>query len=97
MTNEGICLDSIEKELGEEKPSLVRIVSCAKSNRQKWFYNVKTQQIVQNLSKFCLTVAVDIHATAISKTNLTLSLCTESVLQKFLLYPINWRFDKIYV
>lgn len=98
MTNEGICVDAVEKAVAETNSSLVRIVTCAESNRQKWFYNVKTQQIVQGTSNFCLTAdqSVEKNLENLSKIsgesfNVTLSTCNENKLQKWILLPFKWK------
>lgn len=98
MTNEGICIDAVEKTLTETNSSLIRIVTCAQSNRQKWLYNVKTQQIVQATSNFCLTadqsvtnILEDFNKIAGESFNVTLSRCNESTLQKWILLPFKWK------
>lgn len=98
MTNEGICVDAVEKQITDTNSSLIRIVNCAKSNRQKWFYNVKTQQIVQGTSNFCLTAdqSVENNLENFNKItsesfNVTLSKCNESKLQKWVLLPFKWK------
>lgn len=98
MTNEGICIDVIEKTSTDTNSSLVRIVTCAESNRQKWIYNVKTQQIVQGKSNFCLTAdrSVENKLENFDKItsesfNITLSMCNESKLQKWILFPFKWK------
>lgn len=99
MTNEGICIDAVEKSVTETNSSLIRIVTCADSNRQKWFYNVKTQQIMQATSNFCLTAdrSVDKYFGEFNRItsesfNVTLSKCSEGgKLQKWILLPFKWR------
>lgn len=97
MTNEGICIDAVEKKLTETNSSLIRIVACAKSNRQKWFYNVKTQQIVQGTSNFCLTADqsiehnLDFNKITSESFNVTLSKCNESKIQKWVFLPVKWK------
>lgn len=99
MTNEGICIDAVEKTVTETNSSLIRIVACAESNRQKWFYNVKTQQIVQGTSNFCLTadpsfeqVFEEFDKVRMNESfNVTLTRCNESKLQKWILLPFKWK------
>ncbi|KAJ6648658.1 Polypeptide N-acetylgalactosaminyltransferase 3 [Pseudolycoriella hygida] len=98
MTNEGICIDAVEKTSIETKSSLIRIVTCAESNRQKWIYDVRTQQIVQGTSNFCLTAdesvaknLEDFGRNAGESFNVTLSKCHESNLQKWILFPFAWK------
>ncbi|KAG4070038.1 hypothetical protein HA402_013698 [Bradysia odoriphaga] len=98
MTNEGVCVDAVEKGATETNSSMVRIVTCAESKRQKWLYNVKTQQIVQGTSNFCLTAdqSVEKHLDNFPRLtnesfNVTLSVCNESKLQKWILLPFKWK------
>lgn len=100
MTNEGVCLDAFEKMAGEKNSSLVRIVSCGETNRQRWSFNIRTQQIVQHLSEFCLTASSKLenafHDNAAKLTgfslNISLSPCVqEEKFQKWVFLPMNWR------
>lgn len=61
MTNEGICLDALETFTANKQSSLARIVNCADTVRQKWLYNFKTQQIIQEISGNCLTAVPNIE------------------------------------
>lgn len=98
MTNEGICIDAIEKTSTETNSSMVRIVTCADSKRQKWLYNVRTQQIRQGASNFCLQADPSVEKNLDNfpqltneSFNVTLSLCNESKLQKWILLPFEWK------
>lgn len=98
MTNEGICIDAVEKTSTEVESSLVRMVTCAESNRQKWIYNVKTQQIEQGTSNFCLTadpsveqVFEEFNKFTGESFNVTLSKCNDSKLQKWIFLPFEWK------
>lgn len=98
MTNEGICIDAVEKTATETDSSMVRIVTCAESKRQKWLYNVKTQQIVQGTTNFCLMADQSVEKSLDNLSqlmdesfNVTLSLCNESKLQKWILLPFKWK------
>lgn len=42
ITNEGICLDVSN----DEENSLVRMVTCTNSDRQKWSYDIKVITIL---------------------------------------------------
>lgn len=94
MTNEGICLDSLLNEANSDRNvSMVRIVPCARTTRQKWFYNIKTQQIVQNMSDFCLTGQRNEpqqNQPPTSSLNITMSPCNASKMQKWMLLPLQW-------
>ena len=99
MTNEGICIDAVEKTATETNSSVIRIVTCAESNRQKWVYNVKNQQIVQANSNFCITADQSVEKSleeigskiTSESFNVTLSKCNESKLQKWILVPFKWK------
>lgn len=105
MTNEGICIDSLTKSSEDHNDSLVRIVTCARTNRQRWMYNIKSQQIVQNAeSKCCLTGAalvadeferVHTDVNKLDNFNLTLSPCAVNKFQRWVFLPLKWKdFDK---
>lgn len=101
MTNEGICLDAFEKMAGEKNASLVRIVSCGETNRQRWTFDIRTQQIVQHLSDFCLTASSKLernyqeqqHDKDVieSNYNISLSPCTDDKWQKWVFLPLDWK------
>lgn len=98
MTNEGICMDAMEKIATETDSSLVRMVTCAESNRQKWIYNVRTQQIEQGNSNFCLTadssveqVFEGVNKVTSESFNVTLTKCNDSKLQKWIFLPFQWK------
>lgn len=61
MTNEGICLDALEAFAANKQSSLARIVNCAETFRQKWTYDFKTQQIIQQMSGHCLTAVPNVE------------------------------------
>lgn len=112
MTNEGICLDALETFIANKQSSLARIVNCAETVRQKWLYDFKTQQIIQEISGNCLTAVPNVENTSQpksaliwniaehrsnnapneeSKFNVNTEPCTESVQQKWMLLPFEWK------
>lgn len=112
MTNEGICLDALETFTANKQSSLARIVNCAETVRQKWLYNFKTQQIIQDVSGNCLTAVPNVETTpqpklaliwdvadhrssnapnVESKFTVNAAPCTESVQQKWMLVPFQWK------
>lgn len=102
MTNEGVCLDAFEKMAGDKNASLVRVVSCGETNRQRWTFDIRTQQIVQHLSDFCLTASSKLdriyqqqeqRATDQNKSNFNISLspCTDERWQKWVFVPLDWK------
>lgn len=64
MTNEGICLDALETFTANKQSSMARIVNCAETVRQKWLYDFKTQQIIQEVSGNCLTAVRNVETTS---------------------------------
>lgn len=104
-TNEGVCLDALETFNANKNSSTARIVNCADTVRQHWQYNFQTQQIIQRISKHCLTASNDVQnafitskwnrnsnsGTKESKFNVSTAPCTEMKIQKWLLLPLNWK------
>lgn len=103
MTNEGICLDALETFTANKQSSKARIVNCAETVRQKWLYNFKAQQIVQEISSNCLTVVPNTENASQSqpnnnapneenKFNVNAEPCREkNVQQKWMLLPFEWK------
>lgn len=107
MANDGICLDALETFSANKSSSLARIVNCADTPRQLWLYDFKTQQIIQQTSSNCLTAVPNIENTTTqsqrhtnngpnvkneeSKFNVSTAPCTDSVRQKWMLLPFQWK------
>lgn len=95
-------MDAAEELNHAKNATVARIVTCAESNRQRWTYDLKSQQIRQQVSGNCLTVSKDIEnaisapifghsGTKESKFNVSVAPCTETQLQKWILFPLNWK------
>lgn len=102
MTNEGVCLDAAEELNQTKNVTIARIVTCADSPRQYWIYDMKSHQIRQRVSGNCLTASKDIESAIMasifgyggikeSNFNVTVAPCTDGQLQKWLLFPLNWK------
>lgn len=103
MTNEGICLDALEKFTEHKQSSLARIVNCADTVRQKWVYDFKLQQIRQDESGNCLTAVPNRQNATQPKLELNdlkndenkfivqTESCKDSVQQKWMLFPLDWK------
>lgn len=115
MANEGLCVDALETFTANKQTSLARIVNCAETVRQKWLYDFKTQQIIQQISGHCLTAVPNVENASEpklalrwniaeqrsnnapnvkneeSKFNVNTEPCMESVQQKWMLLPFEWK------
>lgn len=108
MTNEGICLDALETFTANKQTSLARITNCADTVRQKWLYDFKMQRIFQEASGNCLTAVPNLDNASQrseqpnyvpnmknddSKFSVHTAACRESVQQKWMLLPFDWKWS----
>lgn len=83
MTNEGICLDSFD--IPADMTGIVRITECHNTLRQKWEYDVMTQQIRHQGSKLCLTVTEGGDRDVMAKK------CNNENNQRWGFVPLPWK------